>query len=49
MVAHGFTFEMLQDLARTRLVTANRDAVGTEKTKLMHLRITPAARKALAD
>jgi hypothetical protein len=28
MMAHGFSFEMLQDLARTGLLTTNRDTVG---------------------
>jgi hypothetical protein len=49
IMAHGFTFEMLQDLARTGLLTASRGRVGAEKTKLMHLRITAAGRKAIAD
>jgi hypothetical protein len=48
IVAHGFAFEMLQGLARTGLLTANRDTVGAEKTKLMHLRITAAGRTAIA-
>jgi hypothetical protein len=47
IVARGFTFEMLQDLVRKELLTSNRDAVGTRKTKLMHLRITAAGRKAI--
>jgi hypothetical protein len=48
-VAHGFAFEMLQDLVRVGLATVHRDAVGSGKTKVAHLRITAAGRKAIAE
>jgi hypothetical protein len=47
-VARGFSFEMLQGLVRAGFATAPRDAVGRGKSKLAHLRITEAGRKALA-
>jgi hypothetical protein len=49
VMARGFAFEMLQDLMRAGFVTAPRDAVGTGKSKLAHLRITEAGRKAIAE
>jgi hypothetical protein len=48
VMARGFAFEMLQDLVRAGLATAHRDAVGASKTKVAHLRITPAGRNAIA-
>ena len=47
VMARGFAFEMLQDLARAGLATAHRDAVGASKTKVAHLRITAAGRSAI--
>jgi hypothetical protein len=47
--ARGFAYEMLQGLVRTGLASVQRDAVGTEKTKLAHLRITAAGRKVIAE
>jgi hypothetical protein len=49
VMARGFGYEMLQDLVRTGLASVQRDLVGMEKTKLAHLRITAAGRKAIAD
>jgi hypothetical protein len=49
MMARGFAYEMLQDLVRAGLATVQRDLVGMEKTKLAHLRITAAGRKAIAE
>jgi hypothetical protein len=49
MMARGFAYEMLQDLVRAGLASVQRDLVGTEKTKLAHLRITAAGRKAIAE
>jgi hypothetical protein len=49
VIARGFAFEMLQELVRAGFATAYRDVVGTAKTKLAHLRITAAGRKAIAD
>jgi hypothetical protein len=48
VISRGFAFEMLQGLVRVGYATAHRDAVGTEKAKLPHLRITEAGRKAIA-
>jgi hypothetical protein len=48
-MARGFTFEMLQELVRAGLASTNRDAVGTAKSKIPHLRITEAGRKAITD
>jgi hypothetical protein len=48
-MARGFTFEMLQDLVRAGWAAAQRDAVGLSKTKVPHLRITAAGRKAIAE
>jgi hypothetical protein len=47
VMARGFTFEMLQDLVRAGWAAAHRDAVGLSKTKVPHLRITEAGRKAI--
>jgi hypothetical protein len=47
VMARGFTFEMLQELVRAGLASTNRDAVGTAKSKVPHLRITDAGRKAI--
>jgi hypothetical protein len=47
VMARGFAYEMLQELVRIGLASVGRDAVGTEKTKLAHLRITAAGRKAI--
>jgi hypothetical protein len=49
MTARGFASEMLQDLVRAGLAVAHRDAVGPSKTKVVHLRITEAGRKAIAE
>ena len=49
VIARGFSFGMLQDLVREGFATAPRDAVGTRKSKLAHLRITEAGRKAIAE
>jgi hypothetical protein len=49
MMARGFKFEMLQDLVGAGLAIAQRDAVGLSKTKVPHLRITAAGRKAIAE
>jgi hypothetical protein len=48
VMARGFKFEMLQGLVRLGLAAAYRDAVGWSKTKVVHLRITEAGRKAIA-
>jgi hypothetical protein len=48
LLTRGFTFEMLQRLVGTGLAVAQRDAVGLSKTKVPHLRITAAGRKAIA-
>jgi hypothetical protein len=48
VIARGYTFEMLQDLVRAGWAVAQRDAVGLSKTKVVHLRITDAGRKAIA-
>jgi hypothetical protein len=47
VMARGFFFEMLQGLVRDGLATSRRDAVGAEKTRVAHLRITEAGRKAI--
>jgi hypothetical protein len=47
VMARGFTFEMLQELVRAGWAVAQRDAVGLSKTKVPHLRITDAGRKAI--
>jgi hypothetical protein len=49
MMARGFAFEMLQGLVRAGLASTNRDAVGTAKSKVPHLRITDAGRKAIVE
>jgi hypothetical protein len=49
VMARGFTFEMLQGLVRAGMAVAQRDAVGLSKTKVPHLRITVAGRKAIAE
>jgi hypothetical protein len=49
VMARGFSFEMLQGLVRAGFATAPRDAVGTGKSKLAHLRITEAGRKAVEE
>jgi hypothetical protein len=48
-VVRGFPFEMLEDLVRAGLATAHRDVHGGRKTKIVHLRITAAGRKAIAE
>ena len=47
--ARGFAFEMLQGLVRTGLASTNRDVVGEDGTKVPHLRISEAGRRALAE
>jgi hypothetical protein len=49
VMGRGFEFEMLQDLVRAGLATAQRDAVGVAKTKVAHLRITEAGRNAIGE
>jgi hypothetical protein len=49
MLARGFTIEMLQGLVSAGLATANRDAIGAARTKVAHLQITAAGRKAIAE
>jgi hypothetical protein len=49
LLTRGFAFEMLQRLVGAELAVAQRDAVGLSKTKVPHLRITAAGRKAIAD
>jgi hypothetical protein len=49
VMARGFTFEILQGLVRARFATTQRVAVGLNKTKVPHLRITEAGRLAIAD
>jgi hypothetical protein len=49
IMARGFAYETLQDLVRGGLARAQRDRVGMEKTKVAHLRITAAGRKAIAE
>jgi hypothetical protein len=49
MMARGFAYEMLQDLVRAGLASVQRDLVGMGKTKLGHVRITAAGRKAIAE
>jgi hypothetical protein len=41
--------EMLKRLVAAGLAVAQRDAVGLSKTKVPHLRITAAGRKAIAE
>jgi hypothetical protein len=48
-IARGFEFETLQDMVGSGLATVYRDAVGTAKTRIAHLRITTAGRKAIAE
>jgi hypothetical protein len=48
LMVRGFTLEILQDLVRAGMAVAQRDAVGLSKTKVPHLRITDAGRKAIA-
>jgi hypothetical protein len=48
VMARGFAYEMLQDLVSAGLASVRRDAVGTQKSKLAHLRITAAGRKVIA-
>jgi hypothetical protein len=48
-VMRGFAFEALEDLVRAGLATAHRVAVGAGKTKSVHLRITAAGGKAIAE
>jgi hypothetical protein len=48
-MARGFAYEMLQDLMRAGWASVQRDAVGAGKTKVPHLRITAAGRKAIAE
>jgi hypothetical protein len=42
MLARGFTIEMLR-------AWFNRDAIGAARTKVAHLQITTAGRKAIAE
>jgi hypothetical protein len=49
VMALGFAYEMLQDLVRAGWASAQRDAVGAGKTKVAHLRISNAGRKAIAE
>jgi hypothetical protein len=49
VMARGFTFEMLQELVRAGLASTNRDAIGTARSKIPHLRITQAGRLAIGD
>ena len=49
VMARGFSFEMLQGLVRAGLATSHRDAIGAEKSRVSHLRITAAGRKAVAE
>jgi hypothetical protein len=48
VMARGFTFEMLQGLVSAGMAVTQRDAVGPSETKVPHLRITEAGRKAIA-
>jgi hypothetical protein len=48
VMARGFTFKMLQGLVSVGMAVAQRDAVVLSKTKVPHLRITEAGRKAIA-
>jgi hypothetical protein len=41
--------EVLQDLVRMGLTTAQRRSFGRRSTKIMHLRLTAAGRKAIAE
>jgi hypothetical protein len=49
MTARGIAPRMLQDLVHAGVVVAHRDAVGPSKAKVVHLRITSAGRKAIAE
>jgi hypothetical protein len=49
MAARGFAPEMLQDFVRAGLATTGRDAVGVSKTRIEHMRITTAGRRAIAE
>jgi hypothetical protein len=49
LVARGFSFEVLQELVRAGYATAHRDAVGAEKAKVAHLRVTTEGRKAITE
>ena len=47
VMARGFPLEMLRDLVGAGLAMTGRGVVGAGKTKLAHLRITAAGRKAI--
>ncbi len=49
ITARGVPIEVLQDLVRMSLTTAQRRSFGRRSTKIMHLRITAAGRKAIAE
>jgi hypothetical protein len=48
LMARGFAFEMLRRLVGTGLAVVQPDAVGISKSKVPHMRITEAGRKASA-
>jgi hypothetical protein len=49
ITARGVPIEVLQDLVRMGLTTAQRRSFGRRSTKIMHLRLTAAGRKAIAE
>jgi hypothetical protein len=49
MLVRGFSVEMLQGLVRAGFATTRRDVIGSGNTKVAHLRITKAGRKAIAE
>jgi hypothetical protein len=48
VMARGFAIETLRGLVGAGLANMQRDAVGPRKTKIPHLRITEAGRKAIS-
>jgi hypothetical protein len=49
ITARGIAVDVLQDLVGMGLATAQRRSFGRRSTKIMHLRITAAGRKSIAD
>jgi hypothetical protein len=49
VAARGFSFEMLEELVRTGLLSTSRNAIGLGKFKVAFLRITEKGRKAIAE
>jgi hypothetical protein len=49
VTARGVAIEVLEDLVRMGLANAQRKSFGLRGAKIMHLRITAAGRKLIAD